>query len=106
MPYKLFPKAKQQLVKIWAITYEDWGEAQADKYIDELHEKLKDLKNTPHIWRKLEHKKFRGKAVFFCRYKKHFVFFKELPSGKLGIISVLHERMDLPERLYEDINKH
>ena len=106
MPYKLYPKAKQQLAKIWADTYQEWGEAQADKYIDGLHSKLKDLKNTPYLWRKLDHKKFQGKSIFFYRYEKHFVFFKELSSGKLGIISVLHERMNLPERLYEMITEH
>lgn len=30
---------------------------------------------------------------------------RELPSGKIGIISILHERMDMPARLMEELQK-
>jgi len=31
------------------------------------------------------------------------VFFRELDTGDLGVMSILHERMDLPVRLKEDL---
>jgi plasmid stabilization system protein ParE len=40
--------------------------------------------------------------VWIVRHQHHFVFFRELPSGSIGIISILHTSMDLPARLKED----
>jgi toxin ParE1/3/4 len=102
MAYKIHPKARQRLAKIWADTAKEWGEAQADHYIDTLYQAMHDLSKTPYLWRKLDHKHFKGKEVYFQRVQKHFVFFKKLPSGDLGILSVLHERMNLPARLLDD----
>jgi plasmid stabilization system protein ParE len=102
MTYKIHPKARHRLAKIWADTSLKWGETQADKYVDRLYQAMQDLQEKPYLWRKLENKRFKGKEVYFQRVEKHFVFFKKLPSGDIGILSILHERMNLPERLLED----
>jgi plasmid stabilization system protein ParE len=42
-------------------------------------------------------------GIFFIRYQHHYVFSRELSGGTLGVISVLHENMDIPtNRLRED----
>lgn len=41
--------------------------------------------------------------VCFGRYRENLVFFRELPSGTIGILSVLRARSDLPVRLSEDL---
>jgi plasmid stabilization system protein ParE len=41
-------------------------------------------------------------GVYFIRHQHHYVFFRELSSGELGVISILHENMDIPARLRED----
>lgn len=97
MRYSLYKKARQQLIDIWLYTAEQWGEVQADKYVDGLYEIFKNMDNAS--WRKVEDNRFLG--VYFLRYEKHFVFFRELSTGHIGIISILHERMNLPERLLE-----
>jgi len=43
------------------------------------------------------HESLRG--AFFTRHQKHFIFFRELPGGRLGILAVLHETQDIPRRL-------
>jgi plasmid stabilization system protein ParE len=43
--------------------------------------------------------------AFCICYKKHILFFIVLSSGGIGIISILHERMDLLQRLQEDLVK-
>ena len=39
--------------------------------------------------------------VFFVRCGHHFVFFRE-SEGLVAVISILHENMDMLERLRED----
>ncbi len=41
----------------------------------------------------------------FFRYKKHFVYWKYLSSGDVGIVTVLHERMHQIERFKEDFSR-
>ena len=43
--------------------------------------------------------------VFFFRHQHHYVFFRELSKGSLGVISILHENMDIPSRLREDFER-
>ena len=41
--------------------------------------------------------------VFLSRYNRHLIFFRQMPSGKIGILSLMHERMNLPVQLQEDL---
>ena len=41
-------------------------------------------------------------SVFFFRHQHHYIFFRELSDKSLGVISILHENMDIPSRLRED----
>jgi len=34
-----------------------------------------------------------GVTGYFCRYEKHFVYWKVLGHGAIGIVTILHERM-------------
>lgn len=43
------------------------------------------------------------RSAYFGRYEHHYVFFRELKNGDLGVMSILHERMNLPVRLKEDL---
>jgi toxin ParE1/3/4 len=106
--YVFYPAADAQQDSIWKYTVELWGEAQAVKYINGLHAHLQRLSETKSLWRRLPDRlvvpaDLRMK-VYCSRYERHYVFFRELPSGKLGIMSVLHDRMDLPVRLIRDLS--
>ncbi|MBC7148485.1 MAG: hypothetical protein H5U22_03820 [Rhizobium sp.] len=37
------------------------------------------------------------------RYRRPYPFFREFESGKIGVMSILHERMDIPARLVEEL---
>jgi len=41
--------------------------------------------------------------VFFIRHRHHYVFFRKLSRNQIGVISVLHENMNLPSRLRENL---
>jgi len=35
---------------------------------------------------------------FFFRYERHFVYWRRLSNGDVGIVTILHERMHQMER--------
>lgn len=105
--YRFYPRADAAQDRIWRDTLDKWGEAQAITYITGLHAHLQRLCDDRHIWRRLPQSlavppDIRREA-YFSRYEHHCVFFRELDNGDLGVMSILHERMDLPVRLKEDL---
>ena len=39
---------------------------------------------------------------YFYRYLKHFVYWKRLADGDIGIVTILHQRMHQIERFRDD----
>lgn len=100
MKYRFYLAADRRQDEIWDYTLDEWGEEQADAYIIGLHQTIEKAADRKIRWRRLVHSKL--KEVYFFRYQHHFVFFRVLSNDVLGIISILHESMDLPARLFED----
>lgn len=101
MRHKIYPAARRRLVEIWHYTDSTWGEEQADKYIRGLYSAIEKTASNKYLWRKVEHEEIAG--IYFVRYENHYVFFRELPKGVLGVVNVLHENMDIPNRLKEGL---
>ena len=104
MPAKIYRAAQARLLEIWDYTERMWGEAQADDYVRELVAAAHQASEDRTRWRLLKNRAVHG--VFFIRHRNHFIFFRELFSGEIGVISILHENMDLPARLFEDVKTH
>jgi len=100
MPAKIFAPSEARLLEIWEYTLEKWGEEQADTYVCELLAAIQALPDHRLRWRPVADKSLRG--VWFLLHRHHFIFFRELPGGVIGVISILHENMDLPARLKTD----
>jgi plasmid stabilization system protein ParE len=103
MPHKIYLPARRAIKEIWKYTNEQWGEEQANAYVHGLHSTVQKLADNRMIWRPVTHPGVQG--VYFARYEHHYLFFRELSDGGLGVISVLHENMDLPIRLSEDLEE-
>jgi plasmid stabilization system protein ParE len=105
--YLFFPAADRAQDEIWKYTAEAWNEDQADAYIQGLHRHLAEVANRPAIWRPLPkplQDKLNGlPETFVTRYEHHLIFFKRLSGNRIGVISILHERMNLPDRLIKDL---
>lgn len=105
--YKLSSLADAQQDQIWHYTESVWGERQAIAYIEGLHAAFDKLSRMRALWRKLPQNLVvpadLDAAIYFSRYREHLIFFRTLPSGAVGILSVLHGRSDLPVRLSEDL---
>lgn len=100
MQVKILPSAETRVREIWGYTCETWGIEQADSYVDQLYAAFRRLPEQKSIWRLFDRKKLPG--LQYVRYRHHYIFFSQFSADTLAIISVLHENMDLPERLWED----
>ncbi len=102
MPHKIYPAAQHRIKQIWHYTDKTWGEKQADKYVRGLYKAIEKAAGNKNLWKKVEHKEAKG--IFFVPYEHHYIFFREMSKGVLGVVNVLHDRMDIPNRLKEDID--
>ena len=92
--YRFAPAADEDLTDIWLYSYATWGEDRADRYIEALHtccERIAagaaHVRPVPTVDEVKSH---------HCRH--HYIFFVE-QRETVVVIAVLHERMDLMERL-------
>lgn len=100
MRIKILPVAESRLLAIWRYTRKAWDEEQADSYVTGLVAAIEEVAGSPERWKPIRDPVLRG--AWFIRYRHHYIFFRQLPSGYLGVISILHESMDIPRRLKED----
>ncbi len=100
MKIRILPAARARLLEIWDYTEAQWGESQADKYVRDLISAMDGLGGRRMSWRPVHDAELDG--VFFIRHAQHFIFFRSFPDGGVGVISILHESMDIPSRLSED----
>ena len=107
--YLFFPPADKAQDDIWNYTYEAWGEKQAEKYIKGLHHHLQLLSEKKKRWRSLPPNLVIPSDLnieaYFSKYEHHYLFFRQLSTGQIGIMAILHESSDLPVRLYDDLRK-
>lgn len=107
--YRFSPSADKRQDEIWEYTSEQWGENQAKKYLQSLHNHLQRLANKEIPWQLLPTHQLvppdLNLAIFFSRYEKHYIFFRELSNNDIGVISILHGAMQIPVRLNEDLER-
>ncbi len=93
--YRLTPAAKADLIKIWNYTVENWGANQAEKYLQDIEDKLNQLAATPELGR--QRPEIRP-GYYSFPVRKHIIFY--LQSGDhIDIIGILQGRMDIYENL-------
>jgi toxin ParE1/3/4 len=88
-------QAKQDLVDVWLYTFYEWGEAQADKYLDGLESALWLLAEQPLICRERNELE---PPVRIYHHQHHMVVYLVVGDG-INIIRVLHKNMDAKEQL-------
>ena len=105
--FRLFSSVENTLEDIWSYSYGRWGEEQANRYIHDLYRCMDQLAANRLRWREtpqslcvprdITHK------VYFHHHQRHYVFFRELQAGDIGILSIVHDAMDVPVRLARDL---
>lgn len=105
--YTFHPLAAQKQIEIWEYTFHEWGIEQADKYIDGLHQQLANICSNLSLLRHLPSEVAPPDVKFF-HYARHYVFVRETPNHpgvKIQVLSILHDSMDIPARLQEELEQ-
>lgn len=89
-------EAINDLTEIWNYTIENWSEDQADKYYNSLKLACKKIGEKPAIG-----KKYSEISEHLLGFKtgKHIIFYYVISTFEIEIIRILHENMDLENRL-------
>jgi toxin ParE1/3/4 len=96
--YKLTNKAVEDLTQICNYTIDKWSENQADKYYQMLLDNFSDVANNPDIG-----KDYSGVIESLLGYRagRHIIFYRKIDNDEIEIIRILHEQMDLKNRIKE-----
>lgn len=91
-------EAIKDLNAIWDYTFEQRSENQADKYYLTLRFACKEIGENPGIG-----KEYRGirRNLLGLKSGKHIIFYHLISEDEIEVIRILHERMDLKNRLTE-----
>lgn len=92
--------ASYRLGEIYRYTREHWGARQADRHITGLFEAFNRIE-THGVASRPVPAEF-GVDGFFFRYQRHFVYWRRLSNGDIGIVTILHERMHQIDRFRQD----
>lgn len=97
--YRVQIAAGHRIDEIYAYTRRRWGEDEAGEYIRGLFARFDEIAAKAFPWRAVPAE--FGVDGYVCRYERHFIYWKVLADGCVGIVTVLHERMHHIERLRE-----
>lgn len=92
--------ASHRLDDIYRHTRNLWGSAQADRYIAGLVEAFQKIDARGVASRPVPAE--FGVEGYFFRYERHFIYWRWLANGDIGIVTILHERMHQIECFRED----
>ncbi|MDA9008682.1 type II toxin-antitoxin system RelE/ParE family toxin [Alphaproteobacteria bacterium] len=98
--FLILKSASHRIEQIYDYSVENWGVAQANKYIEGLFDLFERISNNSVLWKTIP-AEFEVSG-YYTRYEQHFVFWKELSDGRVGFAAVLHDRMNLEERLKDE----
>ena len=97
---RLSPATDARLDEIYAYTRETWGEDQAERYVLGIFAVFAAIAKREVVWRRIPAE--LGVDGWYARYERHFIYWKVLADGDLGIVTILHQRMHQMDRFRED----
>lgn len=94
---KISNEAQNDLEKIWLYSFETWSAEQADRYYNLILDEVEYLAENPDSGKDYGHLR---KGYLCSKVKSHFIFYKVRQSeNAIEIIRILHQRMDIENRL-------
>jgi toxin ParE1/3/4 len=99
MKFKLSRKAEEDLEEVWLYTLEIGSKEQADRYLSLIFDEIEYVTANPKTG--LDFNPIR-KNYRYSKVKSHLIFYKHKKSEDvIEVIRILHERMDLENRINE-----
>jgi toxin ParE1/3/4 len=95
LPYVISKKAISDLKEIWLYTVDKWSTEQADRYYNLIFDEIAFICKNPETGKQMDdiRKNYRASKV-----KSHLIFFK-VENEIVRIVRILHEGMDIKNRL-------
>ncbi len=96
--FRFTNKAVYDLTQIWSYTVDKWSEKQADKYYHMLIDNCNEVACNPELG-----KIYSGVTENLLGFKagRHIIFYRIIEKDEVEIIRILHEHMDLKNRIIE-----
>ena len=96
--YILTNKAVDDLTQIWNYTFDEWSESQADKYYHMILDNCEEIANCPNSG-----KNYSDVIENLLGFKagRHIIFYRRIEDNEIKIVRILHEQMDLKNRIQE-----
>ncbi len=95
LPFVISKKAVSDLEEIWLYTVKKWSVEQADRYYNLIFDEINYICKNINAGKSMEHVR---KGYRTSKVKSHLIFYRVL-NDKIEIIRILHERMDVENRL-------
>lgn len=92
---RLSAEAERDLISIWQYSADNWGEPQADRYLDLLDAAMRTLESNPDPGLDVGALKTGYRRI---RAERHVVYYRR-EGDDVVIIRILHERMDAARHL-------
>lgn len=89
-------EAINDLTDIWNYTLYEWSVNQADKYYESIKFACKEISENPEIG---EIYTEISQNLLGLKSGKHIVFYHIISENEVEVIRILHERMDLKNRM-------
>ncbi len=96
--YELTNEAVVDLSNIWDYTFDNWSEKQDDRYFKMLLDTCQDIADNPELGKNNDG---ITSDLFGLKYNCHIIFYRKLIDKPIEITRILHERMDLKNRITE-----
>ncbi|MEO9476796.1 MAG: type II toxin-antitoxin system RelE/ParE family toxin [Cyclobacteriaceae bacterium] len=94
--YRLTNLAVQDLSDIWNYTFDHWSEQQADNYHEQLTNTFESITKNQEQGQNYEGIR---RDLFGFKVNRHIVFYRIISNELVEITRILHEQMDLKNRL-------
>jgi toxin ParE1/3/4 len=95
LPFVISKKAVSDLEEIWFYTFEKWSKEQADRYYNLIFDEINYICKNVSAGKPMEHARKGYRAT---KVKSHLIFYK-IVNDTIEIIRILHEQMDIENRL-------
>jgi len=97
LPYAISKKAINDLEEIWLYTVEKWSVPQANRYYSLIFDEIDYICKYPGLGKSMDHVR---KGYRASKIKSHLIFYRVL-NNTVEIIRILHEKMDIDNRLVD-----
>ncbi len=96
MKFIISEKANEDIEKIWLYTYENWSLEQADRYYNLILDEIEFIAENFESGKSVDYIK---KGYRTTLVKSHIIFYKKSRRNIVEIIRVLHQKMDVENRI-------